>query len=199
MLIGGTMGTCSYVLTGTDKGFRDTFGSTCHGAGRAQSRAKSRRSLDYTEVLAKLAKQGIAIRVASPKLVMEEAPESYKNVTAVRGVFCSLEWAAYLRSAHVFFFLLLLKQRCSGGQHMPCGRHQQGGLPPATHRCNQGIDSVMGFQLTAITSSVSAKADNGYKGQADVYFSIDPMAALIKWGQFQESDHFGSHFSTFQV
>jgi tRNA-splicing ligase RtcB len=101
VLIGGTMGTCSYVLTGTDKGFSNTFGSTCHGAGRAQSRAKSRRSLDYTEVgglvgvvgnllitlsqvLAKLAKQGIAIRVASPKLVMEEAPESYKNVTAVR-------------------------------------------------------------------------------------------------------------------
>jgi tRNA-splicing ligase RtcB len=38
VLIGGTMGTCSYVLTGTDKGMRETFGSTCHGAGRASSR-----------------------------------------------------------------------------------------------------------------------------------------------------------------
>lgn len=50
VLIGGTMGTCSYVLTGTDKGFKETFGSTCHGAGRALSRAKSRRTLDYTQV-----------------------------------------------------------------------------------------------------------------------------------------------------
>ena len=83
VLIGGTMGTCSYVLTGTEKGMTETFGTTCHGAGRALSRAKSRRNLDYQEVLAKLAEQGISIRVASPKLVMEEAPESYKNVTDV--------------------------------------------------------------------------------------------------------------------
>jgi len=83
VLIGGTMGTCSYVLTGTDKGMTETFGSTCHGAGRAQSRAKSRRNLDYNDVLAKLQEQGISIRVASPKLVMEEAPSSYKDVTSV--------------------------------------------------------------------------------------------------------------------
>ncbi|KAG7232967.1 hypothetical protein INR49_007903 [Caranx melampygus] len=51
--------------------------------GRALSRAKSRRNLDFQDVLDKLADQGIAIRVASPKLVMEEAPESYKNVTDV--------------------------------------------------------------------------------------------------------------------
>jgi tRNA-splicing ligase RtcB len=51
--------------------------------GRALSRAKSRRNLDYTQVLAKLDEMGISIRVASPKLVMEEAPESYKNVTDV--------------------------------------------------------------------------------------------------------------------
>ena len=38
VLIGGTMGTCSYVLTGTDRGMKETFGSTCHGAGRASSR-----------------------------------------------------------------------------------------------------------------------------------------------------------------
>lgn len=83
VLIGGTMGTCSYILTGTEKGMEETFGSTCHGAGRALSRAKSRRNLDYTEVLDRLKEQGISIRVASPKLVMEEAPESYKNVTDV--------------------------------------------------------------------------------------------------------------------
>ncbi|XP_064632747.1 RNA-splicing ligase RtcB homolog [Lineus longissimus] len=83
VLIGGTMGTCSYVLTGTETGMEETFGSTCHGAGRALSRAKSRRNLDYQSVLTKLEDQGISIRVASPKLVMEEAPESYKNVTDV--------------------------------------------------------------------------------------------------------------------
>lgn len=51
--------------------------------GRVLSRAKSRRNLDYTEVLKNLEDTGISIRVASPKLVMEEAPESYKNVTDV--------------------------------------------------------------------------------------------------------------------
>lgn len=98
------MGTCSYVLTGTEKGFSETFGTTCHGAvskflhitnfsqivrtcphiqGRAMSRAKSRRNLGFEQVLEELKQKGISIRVASPKLVMEEAPESYKNVTDV--------------------------------------------------------------------------------------------------------------------
>ena len=77
------MGSCSYVLSGTDQGMEQTFGSTCHGAGRALSRAKSRRNIDYQEVLNKLQSKGISIRVASPKLVMEEAPESYKDVTDV--------------------------------------------------------------------------------------------------------------------
>ena len=83
VLIGGTMGTCSYVLTGTDRGMAETFGSTCHGAGRARSRSNARSKLDYTDVLANLKTKGISIRVASPKLVMEEAPESYKDVTEV--------------------------------------------------------------------------------------------------------------------
>lgn len=83
VLIGGTMGTCSYVLTGTQEGMTETFGSTCHGAGRALSRNTSRRTLEYTDVLKQLKDKGIAIRVASPKLVTEEAPESYKNVNDV--------------------------------------------------------------------------------------------------------------------
>ena len=60
-----------------------TFGSTCHGAGRAASRNKTRRTLAYEDVLANLDAKGIAIRVASPKLVMEEAPEAYKDVNSV--------------------------------------------------------------------------------------------------------------------
>jgi len=83
VLVGGTMGTCSYVLTGTEKGMHETFGSTCHGAGRARSRHISRQKLSYEQVLENLKTKGISIRVASPKLVMEEAPESYKDVTEV--------------------------------------------------------------------------------------------------------------------
>jgi tRNA-splicing ligase RtcB len=83
VLIGGTMGTSSYVLTGTQQGMNETFGSTCHGAGRAMSRNKSRRTLSSTEVLANLREKGISIRVASPKLLVEEAPESYKDVHQV--------------------------------------------------------------------------------------------------------------------
>ncbi|KAK1444442.1 hypothetical protein BgAZ_103480 [Babesia gibsoni] len=83
VLVGGTMGTCSYVLTGTEKAMELTFGSTCHGAGRALSRNKSRNTLDYKDVLNNLYEKGIAIRVASPNLVSEEAPESYKDVSEV--------------------------------------------------------------------------------------------------------------------
>jgi tRNA-splicing ligase RtcB (3'-phosphate/5'-hydroxy nucleic acid ligase) len=83
VLIGGTMGTCSYVLVGTDDGMRSTFGSTCHGAGRVLSRNASRRTLHHDEVLAHLKEKGIAIRVASPQLLTEEAPESYKDVVNV--------------------------------------------------------------------------------------------------------------------
>ena len=50
VLIGGTMGTHSYVLTGTQRGMQETFGSTCHGAGRARSRNNSRSKLDYQQV-----------------------------------------------------------------------------------------------------------------------------------------------------
>lgn len=84
VLVGGTMGTCSYVLLGTDVGMKETFGSTCHGAGRAQSRAASRRKLNYSEVLNNLKTRGIAIRVASPKLITEEAPAVRANYSRKR-------------------------------------------------------------------------------------------------------------------
>lgn len=83
VLIGGTMGTCSYVLLGTEEGMKSTFGSTCHGAGRAMSRNKSRRNVTHEDVLHELKEKDISIRVASPKLIMEESPESYKNVCDV--------------------------------------------------------------------------------------------------------------------
>eukprot|EP01065_Artemidia_motanka_P032253 TRINITY_DN39273_c0_g1_i1.p1 TRINITY_DN39273_c0_g1~~TRINITY_DN39273_c0_g1_i1.p1 ORF type:complete len:523 (+),score=180.72 TRINITY_DN39273_c0_g1_i1:80-1648(+) len=83
VLIGGSMGTASHVLVGTDRAMVETFGSTCHGAGRQQSRNRSRNNMDYTDVLAELQARGISVRMASPKLVMEEAPEAYKNVDDV--------------------------------------------------------------------------------------------------------------------
>ncbi|KAI9575145.1 RNA-splicing ligase RtcB homolog [Glossina fuscipes fuscipes] len=70
------MGTCSYILIGTEKGMKETCDSTCHGAGRALSRAKSRRNFDYKDFLERLEEMEIAICVASRKLVMEEAPKS---------------------------------------------------------------------------------------------------------------------------
>lgn len=62
VLVGGCMGSCSYVLTGTEKGMRDTFGSTCHGAGRALSRNAARNTLSYNEVLEKFESMHISVR-----------------------------------------------------------------------------------------------------------------------------------------
>jgi len=83
ILIGGSMGTASYVLTGTQKAMEETFGSTCHGAGRVMSRGAALRELSSQEVLQSLAKKSISVKVGTKKLVAEEAPESYKDVSAV--------------------------------------------------------------------------------------------------------------------
>jgi tRNA-splicing ligase RtcB len=61
----------------------ETFGSTCHGAGRVLSRSQSRKTLDYEQVMQSLHDKGISLRVASPKSISEEAPESYKDVMQV--------------------------------------------------------------------------------------------------------------------
>ena len=77
------MGTCSYILMGTKDGMHATCGSTCHGAGRALSRNASRKRLNKDDVLKYLKDKDISIRVENPKLVTEEAPESYKDVSSV--------------------------------------------------------------------------------------------------------------------
>jgi tRNA-splicing ligase RtcB len=61
----------------------ETFGSTCHGVGRCQSRNRSRHELDLEENLSRLTRDGVAHREASKKLIVEEAPEAYKNITDV--------------------------------------------------------------------------------------------------------------------
>lgn len=83
VVIGGSMGTSSWLMTGTQRAMDLTFGTTCHGAGRNASRAASRREVDYTDVLSDLRSSGISVRVASPHLLMEEAPSSYKDVDEV--------------------------------------------------------------------------------------------------------------------
>jgi tRNA-splicing ligase RtcB len=83
VLIPGDMGTFSYILTGTEKGMQETFGSVCHGAGRAKSRAAAKQSIKGKAVMAELAKRGIVIRAGSISALAEEAPESYKDVTEV--------------------------------------------------------------------------------------------------------------------
>jgi len=82
-LVGGTMGIASYVLLGTDEGMKTAFGSTCHGAGRALSRSKSRALIDRREVAERLREANVSARVASSHLLAEEAPQSYKDVFEV--------------------------------------------------------------------------------------------------------------------
>lgn len=86
VLIGGSMGTFSFVLTGTEKAMQETFGSTCHGAGRALGRSKTRKLLQPEDVIAGLNAKGIQIRVGQMNAVVEEAPEAYKDVSEVVNV-----------------------------------------------------------------------------------------------------------------
>jgi tRNA-splicing ligase RtcB len=83
VLIGGTMGTASYVLAGTGKGLERSFGSACHGAGRSMSRHQALRQWRGRELVDELAAKGILIRSPSYRGVAEEAPGAYKDVSAV--------------------------------------------------------------------------------------------------------------------
>lgn len=83
VLIGGTMGTASYVLAGTQEGMTHAYGSACHGAGRSMSRHQALRQWKGRDVVAHLASRGIVVRSPSMRGVAEEAPEAYKDVSAV--------------------------------------------------------------------------------------------------------------------
>lgn len=82
VIIGGSMGTCSYLLVGTDSG-KETFFSTAHGAGRVMSRHEALRQKRGEEVKKDLEKRGISVRNAGWKTLAEEADFAYKNVTEV--------------------------------------------------------------------------------------------------------------------
>ena len=83
VLIGGTMGTASYLLVGTAESMNMAYGSACHGAGRSMSRHQATRQWKGGKVIDDLAKEGILIRSPSKRGVAEEAPGAYKDVTAV--------------------------------------------------------------------------------------------------------------------
>ncbi len=83
VLIGGSMGTGSYVLAGTKASEARAFSSACHGAGRAMSRHQALRTWKGRQVVDELAARGILIKSPSMRGVAEEAPDAYKDVSAV--------------------------------------------------------------------------------------------------------------------
>jgi len=83
VLIPGSMGTESYILVGTDRAMEETFGSSCHGAGRAMSRTKAKRETSAEELLADMKRKGILVRGQSKSGLTEEKPDAYKDVNKV--------------------------------------------------------------------------------------------------------------------
>jgi tRNA-splicing ligase RtcB len=83
VLVPGSMGTASYLLVGTQTSMQQTFGSTCHGAGRAQSRKKAKKSVHGAGLREQLESQGIRVRAGSMSGLAEEAPTDYKDVNRV--------------------------------------------------------------------------------------------------------------------
>lgn len=83
VLIGGSMGTSSYILSGLATGMARAFGSACHGAGRAMSRHEATRRWQGRAVVDELDGRGILVRSPSLRGIAEEAPLAYKDVSAV--------------------------------------------------------------------------------------------------------------------
>ncbi len=83
VLIGGTMGTESYVLVGTRESEQLAFSSACHGAGRSMSRTQATKQWHGRELIDELREKGVLIRTRSYRGVAEEAPGAYKDVNAV--------------------------------------------------------------------------------------------------------------------
>jgi len=83
VFIPGDMGRASFVLVGTEAGFEETFGSSCHGAGRMLSRRKALKMGRGRDVISELAAKGIIVMARGKKTVFEEMPEAYKEVEDV--------------------------------------------------------------------------------------------------------------------
>ena len=83
VIIPGDMGRNSYLLVGTKKAEEETFGSTCHGAGRLKSRTAAIRTINQNTLLKELESKGIIVKASGRETIVEEAPEAYKDVNDV--------------------------------------------------------------------------------------------------------------------
>jgi tRNA-splicing ligase RtcB (3'-phosphate/5'-hydroxy nucleic acid ligase) len=83
VLVPGDMGRCSFIAVGTQKAMDETFGSTCHGAGRMLSRGAAKRSIKGRDVVQELESRGITVRAGSIPALAEEASQAYKDVTEI--------------------------------------------------------------------------------------------------------------------
>jgi tRNA-splicing ligase RtcB len=83
VLIPGDMGRYSYIAVGTEKAMRETFGSSCHGAGRVQSRHQALKEAKGRNLVEELTKKGIVIQAKGYKTIAEEMPHAYKDVSEV--------------------------------------------------------------------------------------------------------------------
>jgi tRNA-splicing ligase RtcB len=86
VLIPGSMGTCSYVLVGTEAAMEETFGSSCHGAGRSMSRSQAKRETTPEQLLKEMKGKGILVKGQSKAGLTEEKPDAYKDVSQVVSV-----------------------------------------------------------------------------------------------------------------
>jgi tRNA-splicing ligase RtcB len=86
VLIPGDMGRCSYVLVGAEKAMEETFGSTCHGAGRVMSRHQAIKAARGRAIVRELEDKGIIVKGASQGTIVEEMPDAYKDVNDVVNV-----------------------------------------------------------------------------------------------------------------
>ncbi len=83
VLVPGSMGTASWVLAGTEMSMLNSWGSSCHGAGRMMSRAQAKHEIHGEDLRRTMEKQGIQVRAGSLAGLAEEAPSAYKDVDAV--------------------------------------------------------------------------------------------------------------------
>jgi tRNA-splicing ligase RtcB len=83
VLIPGSMGTASYVLVGAEGAMRETFGTTCHGAGRMMSRTAAKKSPFAANARERLEELGVIVRSETRDGISEEIPEAYKDIDAV--------------------------------------------------------------------------------------------------------------------
>jgi len=83
VLVPGDMARYSFLAVGTEQAMRETWGSTCHGAGRVRSRGAAKRLLEGVDIAGRMAGQGIVVRAQNPRALAEEASEAYKDVATV--------------------------------------------------------------------------------------------------------------------